>query len=259
MRYTEAFLGTLPAPIAAILRVGPQRAGEIPFVVRPSASGAYDERGMALDAGGATPASTATVSPDPAGAEPVQYMHTLITSGDGASETAGRFGIPSLSMLLTSAAGYVWRAIVALDITTAGRGGMLQAVAFAVDFEPDGTEDGDGWTKGSGDARVLRWYNGTPGSTVALTGSAPTDGRRYDAIIACAAGSTTAYAVLIDLSDPDAPVIADSRTFTPSGAAGVVKGLELNASPGPAASGQTAVTLRFYLLEGCLLLRELPA
>lgn len=259
MRYTEAFLGTLPAPIAAILRAGPQRVGEIPFVVRPSASGTYDERGMALNAGGATPASTATVSPDPAGTEPAQYMHTLITSGDGSAETAGRFGLPSLSMLLTTAAGYVWRAIVALDITTAGRGGILQAVDFAVDFEPDGTEDGDGWTKGSGDARVLRWYNGTPGSTVALTGSAPTDGRRYDAIVACAAGSTTAYAVLIDLSDPDAPVIADSRTFTPSGAAGVVKGLELNASPGPAASGQTAVTLRFYLLEGCLLLRELPA
>lgn len=259
MRYTEAFLGTLPAPIAGILRAGPQRVGEIPFVVRPSASGTYDERGMALNAGGATPASTVTTSPNPTGTEPQRYLHTLITSGGGALQTAGRFGLPSLSMLLTTRAGYVWRAIVALDITTAGRGGMLQANAFAGDFEPDGAISGDGWTKGSGDARTLRWYNGTAGSTTTLTGSAPTDGRRYDAIVACAAGSTTAYAVLIDLSDPDAPVIADSRTFTPSGAAGTLKGLELNSSPGPAASGQTAVTLRFYLLEGNLLVRSLPS
>lgn len=256
MRYTDAFISTLTTTGQAILRKGPRYMGKIPFFAGPSGASSRDERGITFDAGGATPASTANVLSDPAGTEPTLYFHQLITSGDGASETAGLFGLPSTAVFLTAAAGFVVRNIVALNIGTTGRGGILAGEDFAVDFEPDGVIGGFGWTKGSGDAATLRWYAGTPGSTVALTGTAPTDGRRYDAYLAVEAGSSTGYALLIDLSDPDVPVIADERTFTVPSSSNP-KGLELNASPGPAASGQPAVTLRFYLTEGSIVVTSL--
>jgi len=250
--FTPDFLATLRAPGRYILERGAQALGAVPFDAMPGISGALSVGGLSFDNGGATPASQVTTLPISGGTEPERHLHVRLTSGDGWTETAGLFGVPSLARYLSATVGFAAQWITGGGVTTAGRGGDLLGETFAGDYEPDGVVGGFGWTKGSGDAATWRWYSGTAGVTAACTGSAPADDRRYMNVLACAAGQTTAaYALKIDLSDPAVPVIADERLFTVPRAT-EMKGFELNRSPGPAASGQTAVILRFYSLSGSL-------
>lgn len=258
MRYSDAFLATLQPIGQQILRVGPTRVGRIPFRIQPDIGGALSMRGMQLDRGGATPASTITRSPDPLAAEALRSLHVESISGDAAASTAGFFGIPTIARVLCASTGFVARCVAALNIGTIGRGGLLAGETFAVNFEPDEVVGGFGVTKGSGDAAQLRFYFGVPGVSIQLANPALTDGRKFDWIVAVNAGSPVGYSLLIDLASRAAPVRLDERMFLIPSRANP-KGLEENASPGNAASGQPASTIRMYLTEGSHVVRGLPA
>lgn len=258
MRYSNAFLATLQPIGQQILRVGPRNVGRIPFRIKPGVGGALSMRGMVLDRGGATPASTTTLSPDPLAAEALRSLNVTSVSTDAAGGTAGWFGIPTIARTLCPSTGFVARAIAALNIGTVGRGGLLAGENFAVDFEPDGVVGGFGLTKGSGDAAALRFYFGVPGVSITLANPALTDGRKFDWVVAVNAGATVGYSLLIDLASAAAPVRLDERMFLIPSRANP-KGLELNASPGPLGAGQPASTIRLYLVEGSHIVSGLPA
>lgn len=258
MRYTNEFLATLQPVGRQILQVGARNVGRIPFGLQPDINGALRMRGMVLDRGGAIPASTTTLPPDPLAAEALRSLNVTSVSTDAAGGTAGWFGIPTIARTLCANTGFVVRCVAALNIGTVGRGGLLAGEDFAVDFEPDGVIGGFGLTKGSGDAAALRFYFGVPGVSITLANSALTDGRKFDWIVGVNAGATVGYSLLIDLASASAPVRLDERMFLIPSRANP-KGLELNASPGPLGSGQPASTIRFYLVEGSHVVRGLPA
>lgn len=252
MRYTDAFLATLLPEIANILRTGAPNMGSVPFHLEPGVNGALEGYGFVFPA--STPASRTTQLPAVSGTAIERLLRVRLVGGLTAGSTAGLFGFASERTMCAST-GFVARWVTAGALPlAANRGGDLLGEAFAADgsFEPHRVVGGMGWVKASGAASTWRWYNGTPGTTVACTGTAPADARLYDHVIAVAAGSTTGVAVLIDLTDESNPVIADQRTFTvPS--PGNAKSAELNrsdiasgTSPGP------AVELNVVVFEGSL-------
>ncbi len=200
------------------------------------------------------PASTST---------PLRYAHTQLVSGDGSSEPAGIFGEVN-GRLFSATNGFYARSRVSRATNNFGARGtiLMMGTNFgSPGFEPSFLENGIGYGFNSTFATSTGYHfflrsgtydTGDPSiglTDVALGSTAPRDDRMYEATIIVEAGATTGTARLLDLSDPDNPVVADSRTFTVPSSTGVFFP-EVNASPGPAASGQTPQTFRIYTING---------
>lgn len=247
----------LPAALLAQLRPEgvaiagrAQTLGDVPFELRPGVGGALEGYGIVLGDGGATGYTDSTVAPSGLGED--LYVRARRISGAGAANTAGRFGLPG-ARNLSPAAGWcaAWVSAGALSAAE-NRGADEVGENFAADssFEPDRVVNGRGWTKGSGAASIWRWYDGTPGTTVACTGSALADDRRYLHLMGSAAGSGLLYACKVDLRDG---VIADQRVTTHPAA---LLGFELNRS-GRASGSGPSVQLDVEFIIGSLGVRRL--
>lgn len=238
-----ALLAQLSPELRAIAS-RPHTLGYQPFRVRVGAAGALVQSGIALGDGGATGYTDSTVTPTGIGAD--QHVRWRRRSGPSAGNTAGLFGLPS-ALNLSSAAGWcaAWISAGALAAPE-NRGGDLIGENFAADasFEPNRVVNGRGWVKASGAASIWVWYDGTPGVTVACTGSAPcNDDRRYLHLMGTAAGSGVLHAAKVDLRNL---VIADQRVTS---APAVLTGFELNRSARASGSGGT-VDLEMESMHG---------
>lgn len=253
MRLPEAFLATLDRRARVVL-ANPQACGLHPFYVGPGVAGALSQYGIDLGFVG-TPPTVSSPVPDPTGLEHLRYAHTLLVSGDGAGQPAGLFGTVTANQL-AARSGWVSVTTVSGSLPFGARGTIdAYGRVFAPDFEPEGLDFG--WAANSnrpvGDGWV--WYDAS-GTTV-LGAAAPRDDRRYVGVIIVEAGATntpTGYRLLIDLSDPDAPVVADAGVF--SIPADWVGWAEKNRSAGPLPAGQPPVSLRHYSTEGARIVRR---
>ncbi len=192
-----------------------------------------------------------------------RYAHTLLVSGDGAGQTAGIFGEAD-GRVFSMQNGFIVRSRVSRETNNNGaRGTILMMGTNFGDpgYEPSYLQNGFGYgfdssyPTTSGYSFFLRTGTYNPAATttgltqVSLGNAAPRDNRIYEAVFINEAGSPTVYGRLMDLSDPDNPLTVDERTFAIPSTTGLFFP-EINASPGPAGSGQTQQSFRIYYIDG---------
>lgn len=258
--YPLASINSLTAPGQAVVgRPMTATGAGSPFSVVPSpdtgcsGTGCWVETGIdAIFCVGCTP-PTAT-------SQGLDYFQ--LVSGTGAIQSAF-LGTDATTRVFNAAAGFIVEACMSKTPNALGSRGAILMLGSAFDsspgagctgtFEPRCLVDGIGYAHNSGDSVATGWrfVNGRNTSN-AVTGSAPFDGRTYCATISVedGAGASTGYALLLDMTDPNNPVIADERTFSPTGTNTTTRFLEVNSSPG-VVSGD-AQTMRVYGVRGAL-------
>lgn len=211
--------------------------GSTPFNVIPAAGDTWAESGIDIIL-----LSSPTIT-----SFPPDYFQ--LVSGTLASQTAGLFTDDDPPpRVMDPATGFVITACQSSTPSTFGvRGGIL-ALASAFDtiaptFNPKGLVDLLGYVHDPTDAVVDGWWWCEAASCTALGSAAPRDGRLYCAWIVLAAGATSGYALLVDMSTPSMPVVADQRTFARGSA--TTRFVEVNASPGQVSGPQRTMQVRY--------------
>lgn len=267
MIYPAGFLSTLHPEERALLTRA-RRLGVIPWRAMPSGNaGALDLQHMPLNNGGATGITLSTQLPDGTTRALAGFLRSRIRSGAGNGNTAGWFGIgsPPPGLHLCAAFGWAVHWISGGAISVVGRSGHVIGDTFAADgsLRPERIVGGCGWVKiQDGNPPVWRWYAGVPGVTEAMTGGAVSaaDDRLFARAIGVPAqdpsGPVIGRAIMVDLSDRDAPVVVDRRTFSLANPANP-KGIEWNHSPEDAPTGGSPLDLNLTIGEGSFGVRSL--
>ena len=218
--YPSWFLSSLGEPYATML-ANRTTIGTSPFTVRPG--NPWVETGIDIFNFG-TPTLTSF-------APFAQNLDSGATLGD----PAGYF-TDQASPVVNPVNGFLIHTINEATPNILDIRGTILAIASQFDliadpgqFNPKGLVDLVGWVHDPTDAVASGWYWCVGATCTALGDEAPRDGRRYGAMLATYANTGTGYRLLIDLSNPQRPRVADQGTFVLSL---IARFIEINASQG---------------------------